>query len=168
MDVHKALQELAFEVKDEILNRLSSNLGVNERTGTNTLIGSDLERSIDVKVDGEDKLVFVIADHYEFVVNGWYHSGRFPNTYNQALESIEDWIRRKHIFPTEGHTETSLARAIFWSIWRRGIKARPFINSGHNNNEDPSKILPFLNEYFSTWADGIFQDIIKEIDTKFD
>lgn len=168
MDVHKALQELAFEVKDEILNRLSSNLGVNERTGTNTLIGSDLQRSIDVTVGENDKLVFVIADHYEFVVNGWHHSGRFPNTYNRALESIEDWIRRKHIFPTEGHTETSLARAIFWSIWRRGIKARPFINSGYANREDPSKILPFLNEYFSTWADGIFQDIIKEIDTKFD
>ena len=168
MDVHKALQELAFEVKDEILNRLSSNLGVNERTGTNTLIGSDLERSIDVKVDGEDKLVFVIADHYEFIVNGWHHSGRFPNTYSQALESIEDWIRRKHIFPTEGHTETSLARAIFWSIWRRGIKARPFINSGHDNDEDPSKILPFLNDYFSSWADGIFEDINKEIKKRFD
>ena len=167
MDLHTALQELAFEVKDEILNRLSSNLGVNNRTGTNTLIGSDLERSIDVKVDG-DKLVFIIADTYEYIVNGWHHSGRFPNTLPQALESIEDWIRRKHIIPNEGHTETSLARAIFWSIWRRGIQPRPFINSGYHNNEDPSKILPFLTDYFSTWADDIWEELNYEIEKRFD
>lgn len=168
MDLKKALDELAFEVKDEILNRLSSNLGINERTGENTLIGSDLERSIDVKVDGENKLVFVIADYYEYVVNGWHRSGRFPDTMAQALQSIEEWIRRKHIIPNEGHTETSLAKAIFWSIWRRGIKARPFINSGYNNNEDPSKILPFLNDYFSTWSDDVWEELNKELAKRFD
>lgn len=42
MDLHSALKELADQIKDEIIRRMHSPVGVNPRTGRNTLIGSDL------------------------------------------------------------------------------------------------------------------------------
>lgn len=168
MDLYKALQELADEIKDEILKRLRSPIGNNPRTGTNTLVGSELERSIDVRPIGETTIVFEIADYYEYVVSGWRRTGNFPHTSHLFIRNVTDWVRRKNV--TIGNlTENQIA----WMLYRRmvleyrEIQPRPFIESGYNNDEDPSKILNFLDEFFNKWADRVFELITKDLDNYF-
>lgn len=166
-NIHKMLQDLSVKIYKEIIARMDSPIGVNYRAGANTLVGSNLMKSVEVDVSGDDKLVFSIADYYEFICSGWKRSGNFPNTKEQFLSNLLDWIRRKGIHK-EGVDDTRLAYIIYLSILRRGIRPRPFINSGYNNGEDPSKILPFLTDYFSTWADDIWEELNKELAKRFD
>ena len=97
MDLRQALQQLANEVKEEIIRRLHSNIGINPRTGTNTLVGSNLEKSIDVTAKNDDTIVFQIADYYEYIVSGWRRTGRFPNTAHLFIRNITEWVRRKGV-----------------------------------------------------------------------
>ena len=168
MDLHSALQELARMVKNEIILRLHSSIGVNPRVGRNTLIGSDLERSIDVHPISDNAIVFSIADHFEYVVKGWKRTGRGKGTFQEYLMNIKDWIRRKGI-KWNGYTENQmmwiLAKKMFSLNPPYIIQARPFIN--WDENGDVAKILPFLDDYFEKWADIIFEDIISELDKQF-
>lgn len=166
MELKQALQELADRIKGEIIRRMHSNVGINPRTGQNTLIGSDLETSISVDIKGEDQIVFEIADYYEYVVTGWRRTGNFPGTLSQFVTNLTRWVRKKDI-KIQGKSENQVVWAILKSIWTRGITARPFIESGYNNDEDPSKILVFLDNYFDKWSDETFEAITKELDKYF-
>ena len=95
MDIQKALQELCNEVKQIIKYRIV-HYGVNPKTGTNTLQGSELENSIDIR-PLENGFALSIADYWEFVSLGWHRSHRFEGTMNQFVRNIDDWIRRKGI-----------------------------------------------------------------------
>lgn len=164
MNIRKALQELADDIKKEILRRMESDKGINTKTGTNTLVGSNLYDSVDVTQTGDDELTFQIADYYTYVVGGWTKSGKGKGTWQDFLQNIEKWMTRKNIVGN--------ANDIVWAIYHRakkmhyGIDPRPFINNGYLNN-DPAYILPFLNDFFDKWADDIFNEITKEIDKKF-
>lgn len=168
MDIRNALQELADEVKKEIISRMHSPIGVNPRVGRNTLIGSELEASVNVTAVSETTIVFEIADYYEYVVSGWRKTGNFPNTAHLFIRNITDWVRRKGV-RLGNMTESQ----IVWYLYKRmliegrNIKARPFIESGYNNDEDPSKILNFLDDFFDTWADKVFELITTDIDKHF-
>lgn len=167
MDLRSALQELAARIKAEIISRMSSEIGVNKKTGSNTLIGSDLMGSVSVEVKGEQEIVFSIADHYEYVVSGWRRTGQSDHSYAEFIENITQWIRRKGI-DLRGRTENQVAHAIVSAIFRDGIKARPFIQSGYKNGEDPEKVLsPFLHAYWDEWSDRVFEEITKELDKYF-
>ena len=172
MDVKKALKELADEIKAEIIERIHSRVGINPRTGENTLAGSSLETSIAVKPTSENALAFEIADYYEYVVNGWRRTHRFPNTSKLFLKNIMDWIARKNV-RSKGLFGNMSQNQIAYYLYRRmiiegrEIAPRPFIESGYNNNEDPSKILPFLDDFFSNWADKVFELITKDLDKYF-
>lgn len=160
--VREALDELAKDIYREIVRRLHSDIGVNPRTGTNTLIGSELEKSIEVYTnETSDGLAFSIAEHWEYVVLGWHHTGRFTGTKMQFLDNLLKWIRRKNIH-FEGRTENQTVYLIYRSINERLIAPRPFIN--YDPNGDPSIILPFLDEYFSNWADELFNEIVQQLD----
>lgn len=168
MNIDEALKELAEEIKEEIINRLHSPIGINRRAGGNTLIGSNLERSIEVYAVGENEIVFEIADYYEYIVSGWRKTGNFPGTAHLFIKNITDWVRRKGI-----RLGSMTQNQIVWYLYKRmliegrQIAARPFINSGYNNNEDPSKILDFLDDFFSKWADKVFQLIMEDVDKYF-
>lgn len=159
----EAIQELADSVKKEVLRRIVK-YGINRRTGTNTLRGSELEKSIDVKVTDEDAFVFQIADYFEFVVRGWKRTGNYPGTMSQFVENLTNWVRRKGI-RLGNKTENQVVWAILKSIWMRGIEPRPFLN--WDDSEDPSLIIPFLDDYFDKWADMVWDKITEEIDKYF-
>ena len=173
MELKKALQELADDIKKEIHRRISA-YGAN-RQGVNTLKGSNLERSIDVKVVNDHELVFVIADYYQAVVNGWNgFTGRYKGTWTQAIESIADWaVKRGLVRP--GQDENRVAYAIFKAIIKRGIPPRPFLGFDSSADEkigepaqgDPAIVLPFLDDYFDKWADEVFDEITKQLDKYF-
>ena len=168
MDLQAALQDLAKQVKEEIIRRLHSNVGVNRRTGQNTLIGSNLERSIDVRAEGDDSIVFEIADYYEYIVSGWRRTGNFPGTAHLFIRNVTNWVREKGV-----RLGSMSENQIVWYLYKRmliegrEIAPRPFIESGFNNDEDPAKILPFLDDFFNKWADKVFEKITEELDKQF-
>lgn len=157
----QAFQELARQVKEEVLRRIER-YGAN-RNGHNTLKGSSLEGSIRVE-STDDGIVLQIADYFEYVVRGWKRTGNYPGTMRQFVENITKWVRKKGI-RFEGRTENQTVWAIIRSIWMRGIPPRPFLH--WDDSEDPSLIIPFLDEYFDRWADMIWNQITEEIDKRF-
>lgn len=164
MDLKTALDELAKDIKEQVLANLRGKDGVNAKTGTNTLIGSKLEKSIDTKVMGDNMIVFQIADYYTYVVGGrrkgW---GSAPPV--GFVEGVTRWVREKGI-RFNGKTETQTIWACIHSIVKKGIRPRPFIGNGYIN-DDPSYVLPFLDSFFEEWADDVFEEIVKMLDTHF-
>ena len=127
MDLRAALQELADQIKKEILRRMESPIGVNPRTGTNTLVDSDLYKSVEVTAIDDTTLVFSILQHFEYVVLGWKSTGRFPGTRAQFFLNLIKWIQRKGIEATNRNaswipmSENTLAWYIMRNIFRHGI-----------------------------------------------
>lgn len=164
MDVKKELQKLADAIKEEILRRFNSPLGVNAKTGVNTLKDSNLLKSVDVKVTSTEELSFVIADYYTYIVGGrkpgW---GTPPPT--GFVEGVTRWVREKGI-RFEGKTETQTIWMCIRSIVKNGIKGRAVLGNGFIN-DDPAYVLPFLNDFFDKWADDVFEEITKEINKRF-
>lgn len=168
MDLREALKQLADQVKEEIIRRMHSNIGYNPRARKNTLAGSKLEESIKIEPTGENAIVFEIADYYEYVVSGWRRTGNFPGTIHLFIKNIGDWVMEKNI-----RIGNLSKNQIIWYLYKRmiiegrQIAPRPFIESGYLNNEDPSKILPFLNDFFDKWADEVFIKITEDIEKHF-
>lgn len=166
MELRDALKELAKMIEDEIIRRLHSSVGINRRVGTNTLIGSELEQSISVDAISDNEIVFQIADYYEYIVNGWRRTGRFPNTAHLFIRNITDWVRRKGI-----RIGNMSENQIVWYLYKRmlidgrEIAPRPFIN--YDPDGDVSKILPFLDDFFDRWSDEVFNKIMEQIDNFF-
>lgn len=162
MKLDKALKELANSIENEILRRLRSHIGINPRTGTNTLEGSELERSIKVSTDNVDTVTLELADYYEYVVLGWRRTGRFPNTTLQFINNIMDWVRRNNV-----HLGDLTANDIAWVLYRkmiiegREIAPRPFIE--YSEEGDMEVMLPFLDDFFEKWAEDLFEAILNEI-----
>ena len=163
IDAKTAIQELAQMVKEEVLRRINQ-YGVNRRAGKNTLKGSELEKSIDVRITGDNAFVFQIADYFEYVVRGWKRTGNYPGTMRLFIENITNWVRRKGI-RFGNKTENQVVWAIVKSIWMRGIESRPFLH--WDDSEDPALIIPFLDDYFDKWSDLVYNQIIEELDKYF-
>lgn len=163
IDAKTAIKGLADMVKEEVLRRIQQ-YGMNKRAGKNTLVGSDLEESINVRLTGEDAFVFQIADYFEYVVRGWSRTGRYPGTMRLFVENLTKWVRKKGI-TFAGRTENQVVWAILKSIWMRGIEPRPFLN--WDDSEDPALIIPFLDDYFNKWSDLLYNQIIEELDKYF-
>ena len=166
MELRDALKELAKRVEEEIIRRLRGDAGINPRTGTNTLAGSQLEESIRVMQISDDELEFQIADYYMYVVTGWRRTKRFPNTVHLFIRNITDWVRRKNVV-----LGNMTQNEVIWYLYNkmliegRTIAPRPFIN--YDENGDVSKILPFLDDFFDKWADEVFNLITEEVDKRF-
>lgn len=174
MDARKALQELAEMIYYRILDNIEK-YGVNPRTGVNTLKGSSLEASINVKVTGDEELVFQIADYYQAVVLGWHGwTGRYKGTWSQAIVNISKWaVKNGLVGPNQNANQ--VAYAVFKAIQKRGIEGRPFLGvdtkAGEKIGEpavgDPSIVIPFLTKFFEDWADYVFKELTQEIDKYF-
>lgn len=163
MDVKTALNELADMIKAEIMNRVWEE-GVNPKTGTNTLISSDLIKNMRVEAVSDNEIVFQIADYYQFVALGWRRTGRWGGGLSSFLNAIIRWMTKKNVHSYE-ISDNQLAWAIAKSIMNGGIMARPFIK--YDPNDDPSVVLPFLDDYFNKWADDIFEKITEQLDKYF-
>ena len=164
MDVKTALKMLADKIKEEVLKRMESERGVNLRTGENTLKNSKLYKSVEVRVVSEDTLAFQIADYYTYVVGGrrpgW---GTPPPT--GFVQGVTKWVRERGI-RFNGKTENQTIWAIIKSIVKRGIQGRAILGNGYEN-DDPSYVLPFLDDFFDEWSDKVFEDICKMLDEYF-
>ena len=166
MELKTALKQLADDITAEVKRRMESEIGINTKTKPpkNTLVGSNLYKSVNTRVEGTDALVFQIADYYTYVVGGWQKTGAGGGTLQDFIDNVDAWMHRKGI--------TGDPNRIVWAIYKRaklmgyGIDPRPFIGNGHLN-PDPEYVLDFLYEFFEKWADDVFEDITKDIDRIF-
>lgn len=160
--VHKAILELAEEVEKILSERIEA-YGTNPRTGSNTLQGSNLEKSIKV-IPQEDGIALQIADYWEFVSRGWARTHNYSGTFPQMLNNILKWIVRKGI-RQNGYTENQLAWAIAMHIFNNGIAARPFMV--YDDNGELDVMIPELKAYMQQWLDNLFEAIISDLDKYF-
>ena len=156
MTVEEALKELAEEVKRELKQRIHQ-YGVNPRTGTNTLEGSDLQKSIEVTTL-DNGIALQIADYWEFVSRG------YPNTFHKFVENLNSWVRKKNIHFGK-LTQNQIVWIVLKKIWTHGIKPRPFLV--YDDEGDLTKMLPALEAYIDKWFDELFESIINELEERF-
>lgn len=159
MDIKTALQELAKEIKDEIMRRVWEE-GVNPKTGTNTLIYSDLIKDMEVKPISDNTIVFQIADYYMFVVLGWRRTGNWGGGLAPFINNILKWMRKKNVH-SDGVTDNELAWRIVNNIFKGGIMPRPFIN--YDPEGDPLVVLPFLEVMVDNWMERLFEGLMNEL-----
>ena len=162
MDLQKAFKELAEEVK-MILKYRIVHYGVNPKTGTNTLQGSELESSIEIKPT-ENGISLQIADYWEFVALGWRRTHRFEGTMNQFVRNIDDWVRRKGI-SVPHMTQSQLVFVIIRNIMNNGLRERPFMI--YDEEGDLSKMIPELENIMDDWFENLWIELTKDLDNYF-
>lgn len=162
MDIQFAFMELAEAVK-RIVNDRIRRYGVNEKTGTNTLEDSNLQRSLEV-TPTEDGIVLQIADYWEFIARGWKRTGNYPNTFSKFVKNVNDWVRRKGI-RWGSLTQNQIVFIIIRNIWVRGLRARPFMV--YDNEGDLTKMIPELDAYIDKWFDTLFEAITEDLNNFF-
>lgn len=162
MTVELALKELAEAVKRLVNDRIRR-YGINEKTGTNTLEGSDLQKSLNV-VPTDDGIVLQIADYWQFVSRGWKRTGNYPNTFSKFVRNVNEWVRKKGI-RWGNLTQNQITYIVIRNIWENGIKSRPFMV--YDDEGDLTKMIPELETYMDKWFDDLFEAIIEDLNTYF-
>lgn len=161
-NIRAAFLELANEVK-KILKQRIDLYGINPKTGTNTLKGSELEKSINVTTL-DNGIALQIYDYWEYVSLGWRRTHRFPNTMSQFVENINSWIVRKGI-RLGNLTQSQMVYLIIKNIMEKGLRERPFMV--WNEEGDLTKMLPELEGYIDKWFDDLFNKIIENLNKYF-
>lgn len=162
MDIQFAFMELAEAVKRMVNDRIRR-YGVNEKTGSNTLENSNLQRSLQV-TPTEDGIVLQIADYWEFVSRGWARTGNYPGTFSKFVQNVNDWVRRKGI-RWGSLTQNQITYIVIKNIWEYGLKARPFMV--YDDEGDLTKMIPELESYIDKWFDTLFEAIIEDLNNYF-
>lgn len=162
MSVEEALRELATAVK-RIVNYRIKKYGINPKTGSNTLEGSNLQQSLEV-YPIENGIELQIAQQWEYVALGWHRTGRFPGTMSQFVKNIDDWVRRKGI-RIGNLKQSQIVWCIIKSIWMRGIEPRPFMI--YDEEGDLTNMLPEVDAYIDTWFNHLFEAIMEETNKYF-
>lgn len=151
----KIIQEITNDIVKGAKDIMASDVGINQKVGKNTLVGSNLYRQISTQFKQDDNIVInLFFNHYiEFI-----ESGRMPKKGKRPpVFEIAKWLRRKHIVSSNENI-MKVAYAVSYVIWRDGYKAR--------------KILEALDKYVDSgfenkYADMIFDALFKEVDDYF-
>jgi len=161
MELKEALQELADEMKKMLEDRIQR-YGVNPRTGSNTLEGSDLQKSIEITTT-ENGVALSINAYWEFISRGWKRTGNYNGTFHQFVQNLNEWVRKKNI-RFGNMSQNQIVWAVLNNIWNNGIKARPFMV--YTDDGDLTKMIPELDAYIDKWFDTLFEAIISDL-TKY-
>ena len=152
----KIIQEITNDIVKGARDIMSSDIGINQKVGKNTLVGSNLYRQISTswKETGDNVVIDTFFNHYIESIE----SGRKPKTGDRPpVLEIAKWLRRKHIVSSNENI-MKVADTVSNAIWRDGYKAR--------------KILEALDKYVDSgfenkYADMIFDALFKEVDDYF-
>ena len=151
----KIIQEITNDIVKGARDIMASDVGINQKVGKNTLVGSNLYRQISTQFKQDDNIVInLFFNHYiEFI-----ESGRMPKKGKRPpVFEIAKWLRRKNIVSSNENI-MKVAYAVSYVIWRDGYKAR--------------KVLEALDKYVDSgfenkYADMIFDALFKEVDDYF-
>lgn len=142
------MKEIANEAKELIRQSMDIN-GINEKVGFNTLIDSDIFNNIEASVEDVEIIKLMVNDYIVYI-----ESGRAPGSFPPP-NVIAEWCHKKGI-PSDNSTVYLICR----SIYMNGIKPRPIF-------EGTNGVWAFVEEYFESWCDMIFNTITEEYDTYF-
>lgn len=123
---------------------------INKKVGRNTIIGSDLYKTLQVKATNDGDLVFdiLLNDYLTFIESGRRKGAKMP-----PVEPIVKWAR-KHGIPTDNGTIYLIRRAIS----RDGIAPRPFMD----------KVFEDIDyAWDKAWADELFDELTRLITEYF-
>lgn len=123
---------------------------INKKVGRNTIIGSDLYKTLQVKATNDGDLVFdiLLNDYLTFIESGRRKGAKMP-----PVEPIVKWAR-KHGIPTDNGTIYLIRRAIS----RDGIAPRPFMD----------KVFDDIDyAWDKDWADELFDELTRLITEYF-
>ena len=151
----KIIQEITNDIVKGARDIMASDVGINQKVGKNTLVGSNLYKQISTQFKQDDNIVInLFFNHYiEFI-----ESGRMPKKGKRPpVFEIAKWLRRKHIVSSNENI-MKVAYAVSYVIWRDGYKSR--------------KIIEALDKYVDSqfdekYADMIFDALFKEVDDYF-
>ena len=154
-----ALEELGNEVIKHFREVMDSDMGINQKTGTNTLKDSNLYKQMDMKVYPDRAMVEVLINSYaEYVDMGRMShaevkTGNFKPMKNSGfppLDVLRDWAQRKGI-PTDNRTLYLIGR----SIAINGIRPRPVFSYAWRDLEE------MLPEYLDKLFEAIINDLVE-------
>lgn len=150
MEVGKIVMEFSKDLMELVRMVMESNVGINEKVGRNTLVGSDIYKTLSVAATNDGDLVFdiILNDYLTFIESGRRKGAKMP-----PVEPIVRWAR-KHGIPTDNSTIYLIRRAIS----RDGIKPRPFMEYVFEDID---------RQWDERLADELFNKIISEIDKFF-
>lgn len=139
--VASVIADIMTEAKSIVLVVMSSELGVNNKVGKNTLIGSDIYENVDVKSEDIEVVTLLVNDYIDYIENG-RKPGSFPPPH-----AIAEWCQKKGL-PSDNSTVFLICR----SIYEKGIAPRPIFDGSEG-------VWETIDSVFDAWAEDIFDAI---------
>lgn len=150
-DTQLVIQKLAESFLNAFKAALKSDIGINNKTGHNSLENSSLSNDAQsrfIDKDGDAVVELLVNDYVQFIESGRRIGAKFP-----PVAPIVKWCRKNGI-PTDNSTVYLIRRAIS----RNGIMARPIMQYVWEDID---------SQIESIYFDKIFENIIKEITNYF-
>lgn len=156
VELAKIIKSFAEDIVEEARQIMASNIGINEKTGTNTLKNSDLYKQIDwsFREEGEDIIIDTLFNFYITFIE-WER----PKNYGKMppISAIQKWLVKKHIAPLNKNIR-STAFVIARAIQRDGHKGRPILATLFKNTDE---------KWDKEFSYKLFNEIIKSITAYF-
>jgi hypothetical protein len=150
MEINRLVMEFTKDIMMLVQAVMESEDLINKKVGRNTIIGSDLYKTLQVKATNDGDLVFdiLLNDYLTFIESGRRKGAKMP-----PVEPIVKWAR-KHGIPTDNGTIYLIRRAIS----RDGIAPRPFMD----------KVFDDIDyAWDKAWADELFDELTRLITEYF-
>ena len=150
MEVGKIVMEFSKDLMTLVRMVMESNVGINRKTGSNTLVDSNIYKTLSVKATNDGDLIFdiILNDYLTFIESGRRKGAKMP-----PVEPIVKWARSRGI-PTDNSTIYLIRRAIS----RDGIQPRPIM----------AYVMEEVDrEWDEKLADELFEKIMEIIDKFF-
>ena len=133
--IYEAFKKLAETVKTVIKASMVEN-GIAE--------DSHIVEDLTSEVVGIDLVKVLIHDYYAYINNGSHYT-----QYPPPIDAIRAWCEEKlHT------TDNSVVFAVREAIFKRGIKARPFMGD----------IISAIDDLYESFGDEVFEIFCEEID----
>ena len=148
MEIGKIVMEFSKDLMTIVRMVMSSNQGINQKVGRNTLVDSKLYNTLSVRATNDGDLIFdiILNDYLRYIESGRRAGAKFP-----PVEPIVRWCKSKGI-----STDNSTIFLIRRAISRDGI--RPIMQYVFEEIDD---------EWNDSLADEIFDKIMETIDKYF-
>lgn len=144
--INVILAEIAKDILAIVRYVMASEVGINSKTGTNTLRDSDIYRQLKVLARNDGDLVYdlMVNQYIEYIENGRRAGAKWP-----PVEPIVNWCRKKGI-PTDNSTVFLIRR----SIAENGIKPRKIFDEAFRRMDKA-----FENE----WSETLYNKITESL-----
>lgn len=139
--VASVIADIMTEAKSIVLSVMSSDIGVNNKVGKNTLVDSDLFNTVGVKSEDIEVVTLLVNDYIDYIEHG-RKAGSFP-----PPQAIAEWCQKKGL-PTDNSTVFLICR----SIYEKGIAPRPIFDGSEG-------VWETIDSVFDAWAEDIFTAI---------